>query len=522
MYGLRFEDQPAIVASDPNRADIACFVGYVARRNTPLPRDVARWLADRRWIPEILPGSTPASDLHQVPTPIDTWEVFDRLFAWERRPLRAGSAAADGGPLIPTYLGAAVRTFFAQGGRKCYVVAVDPPWPYLEEPVDAAARAERMRDRLGALLPGYAGGVIDSSPVEPRGPHGWRGIAHLFGLSDVAFVCLPDLPDIVRSPTLRVDPKVELPPLPEEFVECSAPQPAPKPDNALRRIRAPRCDAAGYAAWATALRLIATFLGSYQRETQLIAALPIPEEGGPGERDPLLQIAGLPDAPLANSPAGSPAGCGSAFVQVVFPWVRTRASALLPEALESPDAVLAGMLARSALVRGAYVTVAGQPPLDVDDLVPALGHEQNETLQERISLFAPTPRGLRLLSDVTLSARLQHRQAHTGRMTASLLRAARVLGEGISFETASEALWRRVRDQLTRLLEQFRAAGALRGAAPDDAYQVRCDRSTMTQNDIDNGRVIAEVRFDPAATIDTITVVLAMHEGGQATLADSR
>jgi hypothetical protein len=32
--------------------------------------------------------------------------------------------------------------------------------------------------------------------------------------------------------------------------------------------------------------------------------------------------------------------------------------------------------------------------------------------------------------------------------------------------------------------------GALLGASPDKAYFVRCDRSTMTQNDLDNGRMI--------------------------------
>lgn len=28
------------------------------------------------------------------------------------------------------------------------------------------------------------------------------------------------------------------------------------------------------------------------------------------------------------------------------------------------------------------------------------------------------------------------------------------------------------------------------GAKPEEAYFVRCDRTTMTQNDIDNGRLI--------------------------------
>jgi phage tail sheath protein FI len=36
-------------------------------------------------------------------------------------------------------------------------------------------------------------------------------------------------------------------------------------------------------------------------------------------------------------------------------------------------------------------------------------------------------------------------------------------------------------------------SGALLGARPEEAYFVKCDRSTMTQNDLDNGRLIVVV-----------------------------
>jgi phage tail sheath protein FI len=32
--------------------------------------------------------------------------------------------------------------------------------------------------------------------------------------------------------------------------------------------------------------------------------------------------------------------------------------------------------------------------------------------------------------------------------------------------------------------------GALLGSKPEEAYFVKCDRSTMTQNDLDNGRLV--------------------------------
>ncbi len=39
--------------------------------------------------------------------------------------------------------------------------------------------------------------------------------------------------------------------------------------------------------------------------------------------------------------------------------------------------------------------------------------------------------------------------------------------------------------------------GALLGAKPEEAYFVRCDRTTMTQNDLDNGRLICLIGVAP-------------------------
>jgi uncharacterized protein len=68
---------------------------------------------------------------------------------------------------------------------------------------------------------------------------------------------------------------------------------------------------------------------------------------------------------------------------------------------------------------------------------------------------------------------------------------------------------------MTRLWE----LNALDGASPSLAFEIHCDRNTMTQNDVDNGRMIAVVSFQAAATIELITVTLTI-EGSGATSAE--
>jgi phage tail sheath protein FI len=58
------------------------------------------------------------------------------------------------------------------------------------------------------------------------------------------------------------------------------------------------------------------------------------------------------------------------------------------------------------------------------------------------------------------------------------------------FEPNGERLWANIRQTIADFLYNEWRSGALLGTSPDEAFFVRCDRSTMTQNDLDNGRLI--------------------------------
>jgi phage tail sheath protein FI len=58
------------------------------------------------------------------------------------------------------------------------------------------------------------------------------------------------------------------------------------------------------------------------------------------------------------------------------------------------------------------------------------------------------------------------------------------------FEPNGERLWANVRQTISDFLYNEWRNGALLGSTAEQAFFVRCDRSTMTQNDLDNGRLI--------------------------------
>jgi phage tail sheath protein FI len=65
------------------------------------------------------------------------------------------------------------------------------------------------------------------------------------------------------------------------------------------------------------------------------------------------------------------------------------------------------------------------------------------------------------------------------------------------FEPNSEPTWMAVRTSITNFLRTVWRNGALMGTTQDEAFFVRCDRTTMTQDDFDNGRLICLIGVAP-------------------------
>ncbi len=564
MDGLSFVTATPPLESDPARADIACFIGFVRRRSGDpaterdklrqalaqvgwsgpelpasarlLPEEIApagnkswafpRWLRDRGWsagtrddelfsallrvwFPAALvdwwsegdylnsASRVPAVDLlelRDVPAPVDSWDVFDALFAWDDRPIDdAATASCD------TAMGAALRSFFAQGGRKCFVVRLGDPWPVLTP----AAERIRHKSAYGLLPPG-------PSPVDRAS---WRGLGNLFATPEVSFLCLPDLPDLFgTTPSGQVEG--DAPTSPEVFIECSAGE-EPPPQFVLRGIPPPHCDEAGFKSWAGFIGEVGKLLAHSAREVQFIGAIPLPVDAA------AVQAHILSTDPVQAAEAAQwseSAGIATAFVQLIYPWLRTPNSPALPGGLEAPDGVLAGALANSALTRGSWRSALRQAIPGLTAVEPVLDRASLLRLREHITIIGPAPDGFRLLSDVTTSQDESYRPANVNRLINAIIRAARETGTPSVFQSSGPILWKRLRESLERLLAGLWAAGALGGDSAEEAFEVQCDRRTMTQADLDDGRVVCRVSFAAASPIVQITVVFAMEEGGQISL----
>ena len=512
MSRVIFESERPLAQADPARADIACFVGLVrCLPGAAIPPAVTDWLNLQGWVNG--PYARPLSPIFDVPIPVENYAAFTALFD-------AGGTAESFGT---DYLATSVRSFFAQGGKRCYVVRMG-------DPVDPSETADTKSALMTSLLPGD-----DYSAGDQRG---WHGVGHLGGLPDVSFLSVPDLPVLAASaPTGALGQEPLTPSGPEQFVECSDADLTITPPLQYNAA-APRLTPDDYVRWAIAVQSILLYLSSGNfREMQLVAAFPMPQDSdvASSSENPstsltqnIHDIVNLVMSEPQQGGSGLAIGISSAFLQLTYPWLKTTGSGVLLEGLESPDGALIGILARSALTRGTFTSAVKITPSEIFDLSTILpasetrvsdiplvwGDNSLKPLIERMSLFDFTPSGLRLLSDVTAYAGESYRPGRIHRLVSVILRASRTLGEQIIFQDNGPRLWARVQQFLNQLMTRLYQLNALDGDSISDAFSVRCDRSTMTQNDLDNGKLVALVSFNAASTIELIRVTLALGSSG--------
>lgn len=538
LPGISFSASRPVVRGLTSRADVALFVGCVGRRATALSEASRAQLERGGWSPTGLFATDPAryDDLLGLPVALESWSEFDALFAWERRPAAPGSA-----DMLPTPLGLAVKSFFEEGGAKAYVVRTGDPLP-LADPNMTPAEFTVTKIRLlswqnhpppdaGRRVPILPGFRALGRVADPADPATWAGAAMAYAVDDAAMLVLPDLIDICAGSPAPLPAPEPAPGPPEAFRPCAPPAPnlEPEPRVARPEYRAPRLDRTGYALWAGALRHGLDLLGrprgpAHRRDVMLLSAFPLPliEAGFPGDAEnwPLVLI-DLVDLAAPGLRLRDADAIGSARLQLAYPWVETAASTNLPEGLQSPEGLLAGLIARTSLIDGAYRSAAGRdcrsprrlhPDIPTSDLARGLPGGQADWLGERLSVIGLKRGRIELISDATMADDRKWRAGGVSRLMGIVLRAARQLGDDLLFEANGPALWARVRATVEAFLERLWRQGALDGRSRTDAFEVRCDEGTMTQADLDAGRVICRIQFTAAYPIERIVVSLLLLE----------
>ena len=216
----------------------------------------------------------------------------------------------------------------------------------------------------------------------------------------------------------------------------------------------------------------------------------------------------LADSPPGAAPAEVRSLVGglavrSSYAALYVPWLSTASPA-------PPSGFVAGVLARNP----AWHTPAGSV------LEGATGLTDSLSDSDRASLDALGVNALRMsrTGELTVGASLTLAPpARAEWKYVSVRRTAIFLEHSIDsgtqwavFEPNDEPLWSTLRRSIEAFMTTQWRLGAFQGAEPDEAYFVKCDRTTMTQADIDAGTVNVVVGFAPLKPAEFVVLRIGL------------
>jgi phage tail sheath protein FI len=207
-----------------------------------------------------------------------------------------------------------------------------------------------------------------------------------------------------------------------------------------------------------------------------------------------------------------------------FPWIRVLDPVSGVPIEIPPGGHIAGIYARSDIERGVHKAPANEVirGLYLDPQNPASGLQFQFSKGHQDIL---NPRGVNVLRNFpgrgnlvwgarTTTLDPDWKYVNVRRLFIFVEESIEEATQWVVFEPNDEPLWARVRRTVSDFLTRLWMDGMLQGRTKEEAYFVRCDRTTMTQADIDNGRLIILIGIAPVKPAEFVIFRIGQWTGG--------
>lgn len=182
-----------------------------------------------------------------------------------------------------------------------------------------------------------------------------------------------------------------------------------------------------------------------------------------------------------------------------YPWVRVLDPVTDREIALPPSGFLSGIWARNDREFGVHKSPANEVVRGALNFEFFINKSQQETLNPDgincLRFFEG--RGNRVWGARTASSDPEWKYLNVRRYFAFLERSIEKGTQWVVFQNNGDLLWAKVRRTIEDFLFNEWKENHLFGRKPEEAFFVKCDRTTMTQNDIDNGRLICLIGVAP-------------------------
>ena len=206
----------------------------------------------------------------------------------------------------------------------------------------------------------------------------------------------------------------------------------------------------------------------------------------------------------------------SKYAAFYYPWIKVMDQFTNSPKLIPPGGHLLGIYARSDTERGVYKAPANEIVRGAVGLQFSLTKGEQDILNPRgvNCIKAFRGRGIRVWGARTISSDPIWKYVNVRRLFLYIEESIEEGTQWVVFEPNNQRLWARVKQTVTDFLTRVWKDGALMGTTPDEAFFVKCDETTMTPDDIDNGRLIILIGIAPVKPAEFVIFRIAQWRSG--------
>ncbi|KAF5420494.1 MAG: hypothetical protein C5S41_13320 [Candidatus Methanomarinus sp.] len=206
----------------------------------------------------------------------------------------------------------------------------------------------------------------------------------------------------------------------------------------------------------------------------------------------------------------------SSYAAIYHPWMKIYDLLEKKKIFIPPSGSIMGIYSRSDQTRGVHKAPANEKVQNITDLKYKLNTGEQDLLNPKgVNLIRVFPgRGIRVWGARTVSSNTLWKYINVRRLFIYIEESIEKGTQWVVFEPNDEKLWARVRATITQFLTGVWRDGALMGTKAEEAFYVKCDRTTMTQDDIDNGRLICEIGISPVKPAEFVIFRITQWTGG--------
>ena len=180
-----------------------------------------------------------------------------------------------------------------------------------------------------------------------------------------------------------------------------------------------------------------------------------------------------------------------------------------------PSGSVLGIYARNDNTRGVHKAPANETVANCTGLSVTYNTAEQDMLNPNgVNLIRRFPgQGIRVWGARTASSKPLWKYVNVRRLFIFLEESIKANTNWVVFEPNDELLWIRVRRTIEVFLEGVWRSGALAGATTTDAFFVNIGTNTMTQDDIDNGRLVCVIGVAPVKPAEFVIFRLTQKTG---------